>query len=242
MARCEAVSSQLGQAKADQLVSEKSVGWLREELAETHKQLAAARAQINQLGTELRHQSLQNGVQVQRLDQALKERNETEVLRRKAEAQLQVLEARLAEPAIGSFPREKERPEEKEQKEKLEEVKKDAQALGFPVRSPQMVMRKSKLLEEQIMRKEADWEKQPQSPNSQMREKLEKARRRVEAREEATPPRCPSAVGTPGARPREPKHRSRSSSSTSTASLPPRHEGRHEKPPLVLPALPLREL
>eukprot|EP00434_Breviolum_minutum_P023950 symbB.v1.2.021135.t1/scaffold1811.1/size100373/3 len=241
--RCELKSRELDKVLGELLTEQKKAVSRSTEVQEARSQLTGARERLVELGSEVREQKLQNSVQAQRLERALKEWNSSETERRRSECQVRVLEQELDKlrqevchlrlQVSCARAADAESTEQKTTAPTVPPV--PLPVSRTPVKRvslPGAVMNKARHLEEKV-REDSSRTSLPvtqergevkRSPNTQMREKMAQARRRLEQKM----PEAEPASELP--RPGEPEQDSQAKVSTtsrspsnSTTSLSPRN-------------------
>mmetsp|Transcript_8505 Transcript_8505/g.13664 ORF Transcript_8505/g.13664 Transcript_8505/m.13664 type:complete len:366 (+) Transcript_8505:37-1134(+) len=232
--RCELKSRELDKVLGELLVEQKKVSSGQTEVQESRSQLVAARERLVELGNEAREQKLQNTVQAKRLERALKEWNASETERRRSECQVRVMEQEVerlrkdlssaAGPAAGAGPA----PREATPEAPLAAPRGErpvVKRVSWP--GPKnAVLDKARLLEEKMREdgrtsKPNEERRGARSPNTQMREKMAEARRRLEQKlPEADSSEAPQSLREQDSQAKV--STSSRSPSNSTASLSPR--------------------
>jgi len=238
--RCEKTSRDLEEVLDALRAEQKRCGDLQIEAQETRCQLVAARERLIELGREARVQKAQNDVQVGRLERALKERNGIEAERRRAESKLKVLETqRDVDIQTLQDHQEEIRGLKLQLSARAEQANLVQSAHTKPNKESSTgvaVWQKARVFEERIHEKSEarqatmtnpnpeECRASPRSPNSQMREKLAKARSRIERLAEAKDAEPETEPKLCSEQPREGRAEDSPSSSASncTASLSPR--------------------
>lgn len=191
--RCELKSRELDKVLGELLIEQKKVSSGQTEVQESRSQLVAARERLVELGNEAREQKLQNTVQAKRLEKALKEWNASETERRRSECQVRVLEQeveRLRKDLSSASARPEPTPRAATPEAPLAAPRGErpvVKRVSWP--GPKnAVLDKARLLEEKMREDGRSSNPNPRneerrgarSPNTQMREKMAEARRRLE--------------------------------------------------------------